>query len=159
MWTSPTCGELTEEQMADRVRGFVSEHPERQYAFIVGTDSQMDGARARCRFVTVFIVHRVGNKAIYFYRRKTKSKRYSLFERLYTETALSLKHASELSEQLRHWALDPGGLEVHLDVGQYGKSKDAIQTVMGMVRGCGLTPRIKPESFGASAVADRHTKW
>jgi predicted RNase H-related nuclease YkuK (DUF458 family) len=45
-----------------------------------------------------------------------------------------------------------------LDVGEKGQTKDLIREVVGMVVGSGFDARIKPDSFGASKVADKYTK-
>ncbi|HAA34763.1 MAG TPA: hypothetical protein DCD97_05580, partial [Firmicutes bacterium] len=39
-----------------------------------------------------------------------------------------------------------------------GDTKELIREVVGMVIGSGFDARIKPESYGASKVADRYTK-
>lgn len=48
-------------------------------------------------------------------------------------------------------------LEIHTDIGQNRDTKDRIKEVVGMVRGNGFLIKIKPESFGASAVAGKYT--
>ena len=48
-------------------------------------------------------------------------------------------------------------ISVHIDVGEKGPTKDLIEGVVGMVKGYGLEAIIKPYSFGAFVVADRHT--
>ena len=60
--------------------------------------------------------------------------------------------------QLR--AVLPAGrydLEIHVDVGTVGPTREMIKEVVGMVTGSGYTAKTKPESFGASVVADKHT--
>ena len=49
-------------------------------------------------------------------------------------------------------------VEIHLDVGNNGATKELIKEVVGMVNGSGFTCRIKPQAYGASSVADRFTK-
>jgi len=44
---------------------------------------------------------------------------------------------------------------IHADVGENGKTKDMIKEVTGLIKGNGFEPKIKPESFVASTVADR----
>jgi len=48
-------------------------------------------------------------------------------------------------------------LEIHIDVGALGPTRDMIREVVGMVNGNGFTAKTKPESWGASSVADKHT--
>ena len=44
---------------------------------------------------------------------------------------------------------------IHADVGENGKTRDMIKEVTGLIKGNGFEPKIKPESFAASSVADR----
>ena len=46
---------------------------------------------------------------------------------------------------------------IHADVGENGQTKDMIKEVAGLIRGNGFEPKIKPESYVASVVADRFT--
>ncbi|MFZ5899548.1 MAG: ribonuclease H-like YkuK family protein, partial [Bacillota bacterium] len=54
--------------------------------------------------------------------------------------------------------LDEHQVEIHIDVGSHGDTKDLIREVVGMVTGSGFNAKIKPDAYGASSVADRHTK-
>ena len=46
---------------------------------------------------------------------------------------------------------------IHADVGEKGQTQEMIKEVTGIIRGNGFEPKIKPESFAASNVADRYT--
>ena len=46
---------------------------------------------------------------------------------------------------------------IHADVGENGITREMIKEVVGLIRGNGFEPKIKPESFAASVVADRYT--
>jgi uncharacterized protein len=48
-------------------------------------------------------------------------------------------------------------LEIHIDVGPLGPTRDMIREVVGMVNGNGYVAKTKPDSWGASSVADKHT--
>ena len=48
-------------------------------------------------------------------------------------------------------------LEIHIDVGEHGDTRDMIKEVVGMVTGNGFVAKTKPEAYGASYVADKHT--
>jgi predicted RNase H-related nuclease YkuK (DUF458 family) len=43
-----------------------------------------------------------------------------------------------------------------VDIGENGETKSMINEVMGMVRAHNFESRIKPDSYAASKVADRH---
>lgn len=49
-------------------------------------------------------------------------------------------------------------LEIHLDIGQNGQTKEMIRDIVGMITGSGFDAKIKPYSCGASTVADKYTK-
>ena len=48
-------------------------------------------------------------------------------------------------------------VEIHVDIGQKGPTRELIAEVVGMIRGNGFNVKTKPDAFGASSVADRHT--
>lgn len=49
-------------------------------------------------------------------------------------------------------------IEIHLDIGRNGETRDLIKEVVGMVVGNGYEAKIKPSAYAASHVADRYTK-
>ena len=66
--------------------------------------------------------------------------------------ALSLEMARIMTEKL-----SGSELEIHVDVGQRGETRAMIKEVAGMITGFGFSCKTKPDSFGASHVADKHT--
>ena len=48
-------------------------------------------------------------------------------------------------------------VEIHLDIGEQGETRELIRDVVGMIVGSGFHAEIKPHSYGASKVADRYT--
>ncbi len=81
----------------------------------------------------------------------------TLRERIYKEALLSIDFAKVLVESLVAANLLDLDLEIHVDVGKVGQTREIITEVVGMVRGNGFEVKTKPESFGASKVADRYT--
>ena len=81
-----------------------------------------------------------------------------LREKIYTETTISLTTAEEIVPEIRK-NISPGvyDLEIHIDVGPLGPTREMIREVVGMVNGNGFTAKTKPDSWGASKVADKHT--
>ena len=81
-----------------------------------------------------------------------------LRNKIYTETLKSLETAEKLVPKLRD-AISPAkyDLEIHIDVGPLGPTREMIKEVVGMVTGNGYVAKTKPESWGASSVADKHT--
>jgi len=152
---SPTKGKLDFDQVFADISRYVQEYPDERYKLIVGTDSQI---REDVCFVTAIIIHREGKGARFYYTRSFDRIRHSLKQRIFHEAARSLGVASQLAEKLAENGLADLDIEIHLDVGEHGRTKELIRDVVGMVTGSGFDARIKPDSFGASTVADKFTK-
>jgi predicted RNase H-related nuclease YkuK (DUF458 family) len=155
IFVSPTKGNLSFDAMFADLVGYVKESPRAAYKLIIGTDSH---TKDDICFVTAIIIHRVGKGARYYYCRSKDRKMTSLRQRIYFETALSLSTASRIAEQLAQNGYSKLNIEVHLDVGQNGQTRDLIKEVVGMVVGSGFDAKIKPDSYGATKVADKHSK-
>lgn len=160
MYNSPTKGSLELPQLIKEIAGFVDEEPAAFYRLVIGTDSQTRkiNGKAEIDFVTAIVVHRKGKGGRYFWKKERQEKPYVLREKIYAETLFSLSAAQELVPQLRE-AISPAkyDLEIHIDVGSLGPTRDMIREVVGMVSGSGYTAKTKPEAWGASTVADKHT--
>lgn len=152
---SPTKGKLGWDEVVANILEYMATDSRLAYKLIVGTDSHVKDETC---FVTAIIIHRVGKGARYFYRRKWQRKIKSLRQKIFYETALSLEVAGQLANYLHEAGLDDMNLEIHLDVGPNGETKELIREVVGMVVGSGFGAKIKPESCGASTVADKYTK-
>ena len=48
-------------------------------------------------------------------------------------------------------------LEIHVDVGEHGDTREMIKEIVGMVTGNGFVAKTKPDAYAASYVADKHT--
>jgi len=70
---------------------------------------------------------------------------------------MSLKLASEVLFNLSQDKNLKFDFEVHVDIGSQGETRTMLQEIIGMVRGSGFEVKTKPESYGASKVADRYT--
>lgn len=152
---SPTKGRLTLDEVYKDIISFIEANPKAQYRVIIGSDSQ---AREETSFVTAIIVHQVGKGGRYYYTRRVHRRMASLRQRIFYEASLSLETASRLAEKLAQNGHSELNVEIHLDVGPNGETKDLIREIVGMVVGSGFDAKIKPESCGASKVADKHTK-
>lgn len=155
LFHSPTRGPLSYDRLVNDLLDYVAEQPQAQYKLIVGTDSH---TRTDLCFVTAIIVHRLGKGARFYYRRRHQAPIRSLRQKIFYETAISLTLAEKLGESLAGSGARGLNIEIHLDVGEHGETKDLIRDVVGMVVGSGFHAEIKPNSYGASKVADRYTK-
>jgi len=134
---------------------FIKSDPEKHYKIIIGTDSANHGTTD---FVSAIVIYRVGHGGRFFWRRITsKNKINNLRNRIYQEVMMSLKLAGEVLFNISQNKELKFDFEVHVDVGSKGETKEMLQEIIGMVRGSGFEVRIKPESYGASKVADRYT--
>ena len=159
-FTSPSKGKLTLSEVVGEITAYLAEEPDRQYRLVIGTDSHNSTSDHRADFVTAVVIHRIGRGGRYFWAKKRKENMFTLRDRIYTETLLSLDLAQKLVPELKAY-LKPGNggyeLEIHIDVGEVGPTREMIREVVGMVVGNGFRAKTKPESYGASTVADRHT--
>ena len=146
--------------MIDEVSNFVDEEPSSFYRLVIGTDSQekrINGA-TEVDYVTAIVIHRKGKGARYFWKKIRKSGRKpQLREKIYSETLISLEIAEKIVPKIRK-KVSPAkyDLEIHIDVGPLGPTREMIREVVGMVNGNGFTAKTKPDSWGASSVADKH---
>lgn len=156
-FSSESKGLLSLEAVVEAAVVFVRREPERFYKIIIGTDSR---ATDEASLVTALTVWRVGNGAIHFWTRTDIKKFGSMRDRIWAEAIRSITLAQEMRGRLQTALGDEffwEGNEIHVDIGENGPTRDLIDSVSGMIRGYNFTPVIKPYSFGASIVADRHT--
>lgn len=140
--------------VAEIVR-FMQEDAKRRYKLIIGSDS-LRRENNCADFVTAVIVHRVGNGGRYFWRRLELDKIHNLRNRIIQEVVFSLEAAQKLLAILKNSQAPDFDFEIHVDVGENGETKSMIQEVVGMVRAHNFEARVKPHSYAASKVADRH---
>jgi hypothetical protein len=136
---------------------FVKKEPGRFYKIIIGTDSN---ASSPVALVTAVTVWRVGNGAIHFWTESAPRNFGSMRDRIWQEAISSITLAQEVRSRMQEVLGDEffwDGNEIHVDIGENGPTRDMIDGVVGMIKGYNFTPVIKPYSFGASVVADRHT--
>ncbi|WP_067621284.1 ribonuclease H-like YkuK family protein [Alicyclobacillus acidiphilus] len=157
MFRSPTLGMLTLEQVARDISRQRGTNPRGDYRLIIGTDSQPKAQGTEATFVTAVILHHVGHGARYFVHKEHHSNIRALRQRMFTEASLSIHTGGLLTEQLQNDGND-WHIEVHLDIGEHGETKQWIREIVSWIEMNGYAARIKPDSFGASKVADRYTK-
>lgn len=151
-------GTLTLERVFEEIVSYVKLSPHHSYRVIIGSDSS---ARSPVSLVTAVTIWRVGNGAVHFWVVSDKKIFHTLRDRIYEEAMQSITLAQEIRSGLRDRLgeefLWDDKVQVHIDVGENGPTRDFIDQVVGMVKGFGFEAVIKPGSFGASQVADRHT--
>jgi predicted RNase H-related nuclease YkuK (DUF458 family) len=156
-FVSPTLGILTLEEVVEDLVSQVHSYPLDTFRLMVGTDSQPKPGKKSVTFVTAIIIHHVGKGARYYIHREHLQHVYSLRQRMFTEASYSLQVGGLLSEEL-HNRGEEMGMEVHLDIGEKGATKQLVREIVSWITQSGYEAKIKPDSFGASKVADRYTK-
>ncbi len=152
---SPSLGPLDFPRVVDEIVAMMDADPKAEYQLIVGTDSQT--YHKAVEYVTAIVVHRVGKGGRYFWRRSRERRPASLRERIWREAWLSYEVAQWLIEALRERQVLGFHLEIHVDVGRAGRTRELVEEVVGMIIGVGLPVKTKPEAYAASTVADKHT--
>jgi len=180
---SPSKGVLNLIQVIEELINYKKEIPEAKYKIVIGTDSEV--REKGIEFVCVVAVHRIGKGGRYFWSRIYEERKTDLRTRIYEEAVISLALAGALLEtelEFHHVKIDMGQpisevfkslekesryassqeiiftneLEIHVDIGQKGPTREMIKEIVGMIKGSGFFVRIKPEAFAASSLADRH---
>ena len=156
MFHSPTWGNLELFQVREKILIFLASQPQYTYQIVIGTDSQPHNGTG-VDFVTAIVVRRVGNGGIYFWKSMSSKKKYVLRQRMYEEASRSLETAETVLALLHKDGITRYDVEIHVDIGKFGKTREMILEIIGMIRGSGYNVKMKPESYAASSIADRHT--
>lgn len=159
-----TYGQLGLDEVLKHIKHFLEENPDESYSLVIGTDSQekaeAGNGKRIARLITAIVVHRKGFGGKYFWQERKKVEVHSLREKIYAETLTSLDFARYFVPLLKKTlnGRSPNYyLEIHVDVGEHGDTRDMIKEIVGMVTGNGFIAKTKPEAYGASHVADKHT--
>lgn len=156
-FVSPTRGDLSVAEVAEDILEFVLADERHAYRLIVGADSQPQSARHGTLFVVAIVIHRVGKGARFYFMKRPYKKPMALRQRIFMEASMALEVVQALEAALK----EKGGrvpIEVHLDIGEAGETRVLIKDIVGWMTQSGYPTKIKPDSFGASKVADRFTK-
>lgn len=158
---SPTKGQLAKEQVVAEIVSFMKGDSKAFYNLVIGTDSSgvQGKLRQKMSFITALVIHKKGKGGRYFWQENHLMDITTLRDKIYAETLLSVNLAQKFIPSLK-MALTNGEkyeLEIHLDVGEKGETRDMIKEVIGIVSGNGFIAKTKPYAYGASTVADKHT--
>lgn len=159
-----TLGSLTLKEVISHIKRFIDDDPDNIYSLVIGTDShqkqEIDSTKSSLHVVTAIVIHRAGFGGRFFWKRKYVENIHTLRDKIYAETLESLDFAKIFVPEVK--AVLSGkpysyNLEIHVDVGEAGATREMIKEVVGMVTGMGYIARTKPYSFAASYVADKFT--
>jgi len=160
---NPTKGNLSSEGLMEEIISYIKEKPEKFYDIIVGCDSSSE---EEPDFPVAVVILRIGQGGRFFLKKIKYSgskKRFQNWKiRVLEEVLLSCQLALFLRERFENKIkkLNPPFnyqfRYIHADIGENGQTRDMIKEVTGLIRGNGFEPKIKPESYVASTVADRY---
>jgi len=156
---SPSKGNLSFLETIKEIVSYIFEQPDKEHEIIVGCDSSSSEEPV---FPIVIVVLRKKRGGRFFLKkvRYSDKKFYHWKQRILEETTLSCKFALELKEVLDKEIKDSSNYEfryIHADIGENGATKEMIKEIVNLIRGNGFEPKIKPNSFAASVVADKYT--
>ena len=150
---SPTYGILEKNEVFNYLKNTIIKN-NGNYKIIVGTDSQNT---YKTKMVIVICLINEGKGGSFFYHIDWLPKIKDLNTKIYTETEKSLQISRELNKFF-HKENIRTNVEIHVDIGREGKTKDLIQSIIGWVTAEGFIAKIKDESYVASTIADRISK-
>ncbi len=163
---NPTRGNLSSKEVIDELVNYIQERPEMFYDIIVGCDSSSEETP---HFPVAVAILRVGEGGRFFLKKVKYSgsfnKRFVNWKnRILQEVLLSCELALFLREEfnkkiknLKDDNLNYQFRYIHADIGANGQTRDMIKELTGLIRGNGFEPKIKPEAYIASVVADRYS--
>ena len=152
---NPHLGELTFDQVVTTMVEAMTEDVKARYEILVGTDSS--SGTDHVDFVSAIVLHKLGKGGRYFWARRKERNVHSLRQKIWREAWLSFELAQDLLKKLSDRTLLQFNLEIHVDIGESGRTKTMVDEVVGMIIGSGFAVRIKPEAYAASSVADKYT--
>jgi len=160
---NPTRGKLSVEEVMQEMMTYMGDKPDASYEIIVGCDSSSSDEP---NFPLVVAILRQGEGGRFFLKKITYpgpvNKKFSNWKnRILEEVLLSCEFALFLRE---HFTKKVVGQPyeyylryIHADIGEHGRTKDMVRELTGLIRGNGFEPKIKPESYIASTLADRYS--
>lgn len=167
LFQSETHGVVGTDSVIDIIKSFLEEEPNAEYSLVIGTDSHEKSENNRktnglrdINLVTAILIHRRGFGGKYFWKRREVKNIHTLREKIYAETFASLNFATVFVPLFRkslNGKSPKYNLEIHVDVGEHGDTREMIKEVVGMVTGNGFVAKTKPDAYAASYVADKHT--
>lgn len=149
--------EFTDKDIFEKVLAAEKDR-EFKYQIIIGTDSNANGRQYK--FVSVLCLYKIGHGADYYYqasyepRSTYRGNNHKM--RLFQEAVKSVEMADFLRDEI---GVIP--CEVHADVSDENTqefSSDIAKQIKGYITGCGYNAVIKPGSWAANCVADKHSK-
>ena len=160
MMRSLTYGEVSIPDIARIIKEKITNN-NNKFDLMIGTDSQNHD---KTKMVSVIALHNVGHGGIFFYDVKYISKISNINQKILYETSLSLELANNLISELENLIEEDFDyseylhLQIHVDAGNNGDSRQTIPEIVGWIKSCGYDVTIKPDSYAASSIANKYSK-
>lgn len=155
IFENPKGNKIKLDELLYQIIEIISTHPQETFRIIIGTDSQKKSNGIN--FISVIVLYRVGKGGTYFLYRERVNDEIDIKKKIYKETFMTLEIAQKVKEILKD-KINSKILELHVDIGEQGQTREFIKDLLRIIEEKGFQPSIKPQSFAASKVADRHTK-
>jgi hypothetical protein len=161
---NPTRGNLTLREVIEEIVNYMGQKPEKFYDIIVGCDSSSGDDP---HFPVAIVILRKGEGGRFFLkkinyrdnpslRKKFQNWKMRILEEVLLSCQLALFLKENLQKRVQNLNFNYQLRYIHADIGENGQTKDMIREVIGLIRGNGFEPKIKPEAYVASTVADRY---
>jgi len=157
---NPSRGNLKINQVIDGIFDYMIEKPEKFYDIIIGCDSSSGETPD---FPVAVVILRVGEggrfflKKIGYKNRKFYNWKTRVLEEVLLSCELALFLREKVEKKLEAYPFNYQFRYIHADIGENGATRNMIKEVTGLIRGNGFEPKIKPEAYVASTVADRYS--
>ena len=159
---NPTKGNLKVEETIKELFSYIFEKPEKFYDIIVGCDSSSGHDP---HFPVAVVILRVGEGGRFFLKkiaykgRKFYNWKTRILEEVFLSCQLALYLRENFEKKIKNSKNENFNYQfryIHADIGENGATRDMIKEVTGLIKGNGFEPKIKPEAYVASTVADRY---
>ena len=156
-WKIPeTEGRFTDEQVYEHIRKAMADKSA-EYEVAIGTDSQIRGRLFQ--FITVLCIWKKGKGGLYYYKNEyTPRKAFPVANqkmRMFDEVTRTISFANTIHEKTGFKPI------VHVDASAPTKKEFTSafsEQLRGYVVSSGYDCVLKPESYVATCIADRHSK-
>lgn len=154
VFKSPSKGLMNKQQVFEDMERFIAKAPGK-YEIVVGADSQL--RRNNTSFVIAICFIHVGKGGTFYYQQIQEPRISSLQQRIYTEATYAVGMASELREYFTNRLLSVP-IRIHFDIGENGPTMKFVKRLVHLAQMNDFEAFVKPDSYGASVVADKFTK-
>ena len=159
LWTIPFCEKkLTKEELFHEIEKKISDS-QFEWTIGIGTDSQTIGKFFN--FTSVVCIYKKGKGGNYYYQSNIVSRKKfpstNQIHRMFEEVTRSINLAVELENTL----VNKQKPIIHIDASTAEKNNltsSFSEQLEGYVIGSGFNCVLKPDSYVASCIADRHSK-